>query len=418
MTMKCLVSLTALLATLACSSADDKPAVRFSVTGSKSDQRGVVVRVPVHGEKFGATTLVRLQEVGGKPLLLGQVAPRRLLAPQDGLAEITFVLPRLDAGQTRTFDVLLSYPQDGTPKQFRWDPTPGDHSDLLWGSAPVLRYMHAPLDESSKQRREDTYKVFHHVFAADGQTLLTKGSGGHYTHHRGMFFGFNKITYGAGKKADVWHCTGDAFQSHDGFEQSAVGEVFGRHRVKVGWHGEGKEPFAEEQRELTAYLPIPGLLVEFASILRPRADHVRLDGDPQHSGFHFRASNEVADQFNRKKPETYFLRPDGKGAIGEERNWDPKTRVGPVDLPWDAMSFVVGGKRYTALYLDHPDNPKPARGSERVYGRVGNYFEYDLATDRPLRVNYRVWIQEGEMTVEQCQALSRGFIEPIKVEVK
>ena len=82
------------------------------------------------------------------------------------------------------------------------------------------------------------------------------------------------------------------------------------------------------------------------------------------------------------------------------------------------MSFVVAGKRYTALYLDHPENPKEARGSEREYGRIGNYFEYDLTPDKPLRVKYRVWVQEGEMTVEQCNAMREAFVHPPEVKAK
>jgi len=396
----------------------DEAKLAIAVTGGDHDLANVVVRVPLPAKALGDAKNVRVQE-GPTVALLGQVSPARLLADAGSQRELTFILPLLKAGETKSFSVLTSYSQKGSPKPFHWEDTPGDHDDLLWGSTPLLRYMYAPLDESSKEKREQTFKVYHDLWDANGQALVTKGPGGLYTHHRGLFFGFNKVTYGDGHKADVWHCTGDAHQSHEGFLQQVGGEVFGRDRVKVAWHGEKKEVFANEERELTVYRPFGnGLLVEFATIVRPAVAKVRLDGDPQHSGFHLRLSNEVAEQFNKKMPQTYFLRPDGKGQIGEERNWDPKTKKGPVNLPWDAMCFVLGGKRYTALYLDRPDNPKEARGSERVYGRVGNYFEYDLTEDKPLRLNYRVWLQEGEMTVEQCEALSRAFVEPLKVTLK
>jgi Methane oxygenase PmoA len=104
------------------------------------------------------------------------------------------------------------------------------------------------------------------------------------------------------------------------------------------------------------------------------------------------------------------------GKKGETRNWDPKTKEGPVNLPWDAMSFVVEGKRYTVLNLDHPKNPKEARDSERDYGRFGSYFEYDLTPAKPLRVKYRVWVQEGEMTPDQCEGMSRAFVAPPEVK--
>ena len=107
--------------------------------------------------------------------------------------------------------------------------------------------------------------------------------------------------------------------------------------------------------------------------------------------------------------ETYFLRPDGKGEKGKEINWDPKTKKGPVNLPWDAMSFVLGDKRYTVVYLDHPSNPKESRHSERDYGRMGSYFEYTLTKEKPLKVRYEIWLQEGEMTMPQASQLSRQF---------
>jgi len=141
---------------------------------------------------------------------------------------------------------------------------------------------------------------------------------------------------------------------------------------------------------------------------------VMLDGDPQHAGVHFRADNHVAEVSNS---QTYYLRPDGKGEPGQTRNWDPKTGEGPVNLPWNAMSFVLDDRRYTAVYLDHPDNPREARYSERDYGRFGSYFEYTLTEDRPLEVRYRLWLQNGEMTVEEAAALDADFDEPVRVYV-
>jgi hypothetical protein len=78
---------------------------------------------------------------------------------------------------------------------------------------------------------------------------------------------------------------------------------------------------------------------------------------------------------------------------------------------------VIEGKRYTVLRMVHPKNPKETRGSERDYGRFGDYFEWDLTPKTPLHVNYRVWIQAGEMSVEQCQAMYEGYTNPPMVKV-
>src|SRR5690606_26153964 len=120
-----------------------------------------------------------------------------------------------------------------------------------------------------------------------------------------------------------------------------------------------------------------------------------------HAGLQFRAHREVAE----KTPKmTYYIRPDGKGQLGEFINPDNKTartrQDAPQDepfrnLPWKAMSFVVNGNRYTCVYLDHPDNPKPSLYAERDYGRFGSNFHADILPDKPVVCRYRLWIQEG-----------------------
>src|SRR5262249_16462011 len=184
-----------------------------------------------------------------------------------------------------------------------------------------------------------------------------------YPHHRGLQMGWNKCSYADGKKkADTWHCQKDDHQSAEGTVYIAGGPVLGRHRVLVDWHGPGKEVFVKEERELTAYALPGGTLIDFAARLHTTGGKVKLDGDPQPAGFQFRGQNDVAEKTAK---QTYYLRPDGKGGLDETRNWEPKTKKGPTNLPWDAMSFVLDGKRYTVCYLNHPQNPGESRWSER-----------------------------------------------------
>ncbi len=395
----------------------------LTIAAEKQERVHVPVRVLIDVPGTLATgSSVVVRDASGKTLpgqltAPGLTAQPDAMKPKGTLRELHFILPRLGAGETATFQATVTTDKTPGPSagHFAWHDTKGEHAELRFGDRPVLRYMYKALDESSKEKREQTFKVFHHLFDPDGTRLVTKGPGGLYTHHRGLFYGFNRITYGGGKKADIWHCTGNVYQSHEKFLLQEAGPVLGRHLVEIAWHGQDKEVFAVEHRELTVYNVPGGQLVEFASRLTSKAGKVKLDGDPQHAGFHFRAANEVADQ---TKNLTYFLRPDGKGKPGETRNWEPKTRKGPVNLPWNAMSFVLGNQRYTAVYLDRPTNPKEARFSERDYGRFGSYFEYDLDTNKPLDVNYRVWLQKGEMTGTQAAAASANFVTPPVVTVK
>jgi hypothetical protein len=302
---------------------------------------------------------------------------------------------------------------------FQWQDSEGKHLDLLYNGKPAVRYMYEVLDDSSKERREETMKPYHHVWSPDGETLLTKGPGGLFPHHRGLFYGFNKITYGDGKEADTWHNRQGEWQSHEKELDRNAADEAASHRVVIDWHGRDGKVFAHEQRELAVeranHGKSSGWQIDFDSSLVPadEFDVIHLDGDPQHAGFQFRASQEVPDKTAK---QTYYLRPDGKGKEGETRNWDHTKPDAPgneqtENLPWNALSMVIGGERYTVLYLDHPENPKPSRYSERDYARFGSYFVADATKEKPLRIKYRVWVQPGEMTVEQCEKLHHDFID-------
>jgi hypothetical protein len=297
---------------------------------------------------------------------------------------------------------------------FRWVETPGRSIELRHGDRPVIRYICAPHDNSTPRRHAETYKPFHHVYTPDGRMLLTKGDAdGLYPHHRGLFYGFSQVTYGNGQRCDVWHCTDGAYQAHQRVLSQRADAEAASLVAEISWHGRGGERFATEQRGISVRMRQPGVLVDFTSRLETADGRpIRLDGDPQHAGFHFRAAQEVAA---RTAGETYFLRTDGQGTPGETRNWEPDGRNPALNAqcenrPWLAMCFTVAGQRYTVLYVDHPANPKPARYSERDYGRFGSYFVAEVTADKPLDVKYRVWVRAGEMAADQCAALAHEFV--------
>ncbi|MBW3598608.1 MAG: PmoA family protein [Planctomycetes bacterium] len=386
--------------------------VKVTVRGGEQAMENVPVRVAVDVpvDARGVQT-IKLKDQSGNEVV-GQLTEPGLFAENkgEGVRELHFVLPKIDKGAAVTLKGELKEAEASGPR-FLWDATPGKHADLRLGDKPVLRYMFEGVDESSKERREETYKVYHHVFDPAGERLVTKGPGGLFPHHRGVFYGFNKITHDGDKQADVWHCRGGESQTHEALLSQEEGPVLGRHRVEIAWRGRDGEPFAVEQREMTVYNTPGGTLIEFASRLESADGKVKLDGDPQHAGFQFRASQHVPD--NTAK-QTYYLRPDGKGEPGSFRNW-PQNKD-HVNLPWNALSFVIDGQRYTCVYLDHPQNPKEARFSERDYGRFGSYFEAEIEGDTTLDLNYRLWLQEGEMSVEDAAARSAKFVDPPQTE--
>ena len=444
-----------LLFAVATSRADQT--IKFQVDAGNYDRANTPIKfeiaVPSELEKV---QLASVKDDAGNVLVGQLTAPSLLAAPQSSSdkvsRELHFILPELKAGQSKTFTATLSASPPAASKSsaqtFRWSDTAGEYDDLLFGDRPVLRYMYHKLDESSDESRMATFKPYHHVFDPEtGTQLLTKGPEGTHTdwpHHHGVFYGFREVTYDGGKKCDIWHCPA-AYQEHAAFLSAEAGPVLGRQLMEINWVAEPSRAdtlnhhsatpdtpnvtFAKEKREVTVYNVPGGTLMEFASSLNAILPPVHLDGDPQHSGFHFRANNEVMQS---TKNQTYFLRPDGKGPLAvhegkgntgdETRNWDPKAKTPDprtINMPWDAMSVVIGGKRYSIAYLDNERNPKESRASEREYGRIGNYFVADLVdTKKPLDVNYRLWIQSGDMTVPQCASLDADFDTPPAVTLK
>jgi hypothetical protein len=415
--------------------AQDKITLTITIKAGKHDRRDTPLVVPLSvpkalGEeghavfKKGENTVV----VSGGQLTAPGLTTEHIKPSKDGEVrrDLHLHLPRLDAGKSVVVQCVVE--EGGSkiiPSFFSWARHKDAHTDLLFeGGKPQrsLRYMHAPYDDSSAEKRNRSYKVFHHLY--DRQSGVQVTDGGHtddlpqgvklqYPHHRGLYFGFNRVSWDQGKsKADVWHCQKDDHISHEKVLSEEAGAALGRHRLLLHWHGPQKQVFAHEEREVTVYNISGGTLVEWSTLVRTKVGPVKLDGDPQHAGFHFRAANEVAS----REKETYFLRPDGKGELGATRNWPAQKQH--VNLPWNAMSFRIGDQRYTAVYLDRPSNPREARHSERAYGRFGCYFEYDLSDENPLKLNYRVWVQRGEIEKAQAERLHHDFVEPPTVEVK
>src|SRR5579859_3489309 len=181
--------------------------IQIAVEAGSLDRRNTVVTVPVAIPDASAGATTAILEDGSGRTLEGQIA---------GGKELRFVLPELKAGATASYKVTFIRDRSKVDAGVAWKDEPNDYAELSIGKRPVLRYMYKGLDESSKQARDSTFKIYHHVYDPKGERFVTKGLGGLFPHHRGIFFGWNQVTYGEEKKkCDVWHCTGDAYQSHE-----------------------------------------------------------------------------------------------------------------------------------------------------------------------------------------------------------
>ena len=247
------------------------------------------------------------------------------------------------------------------------------------------------------------------MYDIKGEKFVTKGPGGKFTHHRGIYYGFSKCSAldGKGNKVsvDTWHCK-RGYQSHEKVLQQKVNSKEASIQSEIAWRVDDGTIFITEKRKLCfKFDKEERLQIDFDSTLSTTQPEVILDGDPQHAGFQFRASNEVAESTAK---QTFYIRPkDGKDEMGKTKNWPQNKDMS--NLNWKAQSVVVGGNRYYTLYLDHSQNPKPSFYSERDYGRFGSYFKSAVTPENPLSVKYRLIFGNKPLSPEKCQQYSKDF---------
>jgi hypothetical protein len=290
---------------------------------------------------------------------------------------------------------------------FSWTDSPEKHIDLSLGDRKISRYVY---ERMKPEDRERTYKPFFHLFDSKGKNFITKGPGGKFTHHRGIYFGFSKCSAqdqnGKPVSVDTWHCK-RGYQTHEKILSKMADSQKAFIQSEIAWRVDDGTIFIIENRKLTFQYNKEGRLqIDFNSELTTTQSKILLDGDPQHAGFQFRASNEV---FESTAKQTFYIRPnDGKDAPGKTKNWPQNKDM--TNLNWKAQSLVVGGQRYFTLYLDHGNNPKPSFYSERDYGRFGSYFKSSVTPDRPLLVKYRLIFGTEELSAEDCESYSNTFL--------
>ena len=265
--------------------------------------------------------------------------------------------------------------------QYKIDVVDGKHAEIQTPEGqPLLRYMY-DYDTSTKESTFNTAKVFAHVLDPDGQPL-TKGAGGLYPHHRGIFIGWNKLKHG-GKSHDLWHVRNTA-QLHRDFTDNKTNASGAAIHSRIEWIGVDGKPVLSESREYAVSQPSGTYLqVDFSATLTAVGSDVELNGDPEHAGIQFRPSQKVAEN----KSAQYVF---------HEAQIDPKK---DLDLPWVAETFTIDGADWTVQHMSHPSNPTGARWSAyRDYGRFGPFTVVKIPKDKSVTFKYRFLITKGQQT--------------------
>lgn len=256
----------------------------------------------------------------------------------------------------------------------------GRHADIVQPDGdPILRYMYE-RDTSSRERNFDTAKVFAHVMAPGGDETITKGAGGKFPHHRGIFIGWNRIRHD-GQWHDLWHVR-NTLQKHEEFLETQGSEQGATITSKIAWIGNREEELIEEKRTYqVVHSSDAYAVIDFVSELTATAGDLKLSGDPEHAGVQFRPSQKVAEN----QSATYTFHEPGV---------DPKKQP---DLPWVAGTFRIDDQTWTVQHMSHPSNPKGAVWSAyRDYGRFGPFPVIELDEGETETLKFRFRVTKGE----------------------
>lgn len=383
----------------ACNSGQSNEAKVFQV----SDQRNLT-NIPVSVDMETGTidenaSLCLNSESGSVP---GQI--ERLSDSQQRL----WWLANQEANETKTY--TLSYNEQCAGTYFSWKKINDEATRLVLDEHPVIQYEHPVFD---RDNIEDTEKPFHQVYHPNGIQLLTKGIGGRHEHHRGIFFGYDRV-YDVDRDvgSNIWYPRSGERSEHEEVIKEFTGPVMGGHVLKIYWKNRNGEPFIEETREIRVFQQSEGeSLIDFHSTLKTLSGTVHLNGDRHHAGLQFRASQYVADNLE----DTKFIRPEQWSHL--EPN-DEIEEADMMDLPWNAMQFKVENQLATVAYLSHPSNPENAEMSERLYGRFGEFFPHSLTVENPLKINYRFWVTTDQnITASDIDLRYNAYATPAVVRI-
>lgn len=323
----------------------------------------------------------------------------------DGSAIRVDVLAKGDAGRGRLrLRWVATHPLEAGLARHTLDFVAADHVATPFAWSGPLEARTLALREKAvwsfaaafdPQDFDATFKPFHQLFLADGETLLTKGLGGSYPHHRGLFVGWNH-TRCNGETHDFWHCVEGRHQRRIDTVESPF-PVVADESSSIEWRDEAGLAIVRERRTLSAWdLGDARRVIDVVVTLACGGEHrVELHGDPQHAGCQLRLAEEVATHADATRYEHSAGASDSGNDVWRDCEWAMvRARIGGRDVK--VLHASAGGAGSRVVY------------STRPYGRFGAFAEFALSPDTPLELRYRVVIAAGDQALDPVLE-SAGF---------
>ncbi len=240
---------------------------------------------------------------------------------------------------------------------------------------------------------EGQYKPYLAVYGSEGERLTNPGMdangefAGRFPHHRGIFIGWNHIDSDLGRD-DLWHLRSGEHMKLVSIDLAEGGDHGARLQATIHWlssekDSEGDNLLLVEQRLFNITREDGRTTIDTASVLRAARD-LRLGGDLQHAGIHFRADKSVDD---RRRETSYLWEP--------EDVHDHGGRLVSDKMKWVNFLFPIGDRWYSVTQINPPVNSVEEL-SWRDYGRFGFFFTATLEAGEMISPVYRFIVEEAE----------------------
>ncbi len=255
---------------------------------------------------------------------------------------------------------------------------PGSRVDVLKDASIVAALIYG----------EGQAKTYLHIYNEQGNQLTMSGMDadgeplGLFPHHRGIFIGWNRIYSDLGVD-DLWHMRQGGSLELAGYETEVASDGV-KLDTTMHWRSrhadEDENLVIVENRRLTIARPDRRTVVDFDTTLTAHRD-LKLDGDLQHAGVHYRAHHSVED---RAKEVSYLWEPTGL----EDRGG----RLLSDEFKWVQFIYPKGDNWYLVTQLNAPINPTEEL-SWRAYGRFGFFHKDELKAGESRDLSFRFVIQ-------------------------
>lgn len=344
----------------------------------------------------------------------GLAYPVQAQVNEDGSAELTWILPLVEAGTKKRFTLRAGDVPEGVQVQDR----PGEAVDIRVGGSLFTSYRY--------ERRWP--RPFLYPVIGPGDASVTRhfpirddvqGEKHDHPHHRSIFF-----THGDVNGVNNWSDQeGHGFTRHVRFNKLEGGAVYGDVHSTSLWTDKDEQPIVETDLALRIYaLPVQRRIFDVTLTFRAVHGDV-VFGDTKEGGLLAVRVASSMDASGVGRIET------STGSIGEQESWGRPASwchySGPVHSEYGPLIAGIG-------LIDHPSNPRyPTHWHVRNYGLMtANPFglsdfykdksrdgSWRLAAGATATFRYRVVIHEGDAGQGEMSGHFANFAYPPTVSV-